>query len=60
MPGLDTGNSPSALGLIVAAPIPLPMVVPVSTGAIGLEVIASEPSRIDPLSVAEELLLPRL
>jgi hypothetical protein len=60
VPGLETGNSPSALGLIVAASIPLPTVVPVRSGAIGLVVIASGSSRTDPLSVAEELLLLRL
>jgi hypothetical protein len=60
VPGLETGNSPSALGLIVAAPIPFPTVVPVRIGTIGLVVIASGPSRIDPLNVADELLLLRL
>jgi hypothetical protein len=61
VPGLETGNSPSALGLIVAAPIPFPTVVPVRTGTIGgLVVIASGPSRMDPRKVAEELLLLRL
>lgn len=55
VPGLETGNSPRALGLIVV-PSPFAIVVPVRGGSISLEVMASGTSRIDPLTVAGETL----
>lgn len=44
VPGLETGNSPKALGLIVV-PSPFVIVVPVRSGSIGFVVMASGTSR---------------
>jgi hypothetical protein len=61
LPGRKTGNSPNALGVMVAAAPMAPLnVEPVRTGTIGLAVITSGWSRIEPFNVAEELLLSRL
>lgn len=60
VPGLETGNSPRARGLTVVPPRPFIVVVPVSIGRIGVVMIASGFSRIELLSVEEELLWLRL
>lgn len=59
VPGLETGKSPRPLGLI-AAPSPYSTVVSVGSGNIGLVLMRSETSRIDPLAVADEILRSRL
>lgn len=54
VPGLETGNSPRDLGLIVA-PTSFAVVVPVRSWSIGVVLTASETSRIDRLIMADEI-----